>query len=398
MSEWLGVMGLIAGWGAGIATLGAQRRRVRQRLYNTLKAQTAAAQAKSARLRLEAAKGRLDLRQRLEATALAERKRWRDELEVYEDELTDREMALQGRHGFVEALRARVKSRGAFLAQQGDDDQQTIRDIERLQQCRQQELERRAEQSGQDVASRLVAEWVGRSRLHAQGKVRRTIEETEQNGTLEARRVMALAVDRYNGVGHLERIQNNFVVPDVATFAAFADPEGATHQAFIETVGGELWIDEPATTLTVRGDDPLGREVARRALQQIINRKIHRPDRVRSVVQQVRGDIEREVQNAGRKAGRILEVGKMHPDVLHLVGRLKFRLSYSQNQWKHAIEVGYLSGMMAIEMGQDVKKARRGGLLHDIGKAMTHDHEGSHAVLGAEVARLVVRMRWLPMP
>ncbi|MEE8408229.1 MAG: HDIG domain-containing metalloprotein, partial [Myxococcota bacterium] len=159
------------------------------------------------------------------------------------------------------------------------------------------------------------------------------------------------------------------------------------HTAFSEEIGCDLACDVDAGTATVRGDDPLAREVARRVLRQIVNRSIHAPDRIRSIAKQVKGEVDREVQNAGRKAIRMLGIQRVHPDIMHLVGRLKYRLSYSQNQLKHAIEVAYISGMIANELGLDAGQARRGGLLHDIGKAMTHDHEGSHAVLGAEVAR-----------
>jgi ribonuclease Y len=137
----------------------------------------------------------------------------------------------------------------------------------------------------------------------------------------------------------------------------------------------------------VRGDDPLARELARRVLRQLAALKDCDPDKIRAAARTLKMEVDREVQAAGRRAARVLEVGRLHPDILHLVGRLKYRLSYSQNQWRHSIEVGYLAGMMAEELGLDVAQARRGGLLHDIGKAMTHDHEGSHAVLGAEVAR-----------
>ena len=156
----------------------------------------------------------------------------------------------------------------------------------------------------------------------------------------------------------------------------------------IEQIGFELrTIAEKKNTLLVQGDNPLAREVARRVIRQLANRSITAPNKVRAISSRTREEVEREVQNAGRKATRIFGMKNVHPEVLELVGRLKFRLSYSQNQLKHAIEVAYLSGLMAEELGLNIAHAQRGGLLHDIGKALTHEREGSHAVLGAEVAR-----------
>jgi ribonuclease Y len=250
-----------------------------------------------------------------------------------------------------------------------------------------QSLEERAGVRRQAALGRTVRERVGRYELTTARRLRRSQEHNEQNAVVLARRVMAVAVDRYHGVGHLERIQNTIFIPDRRTLLALGDPTGPAHTIFVERIGCELWCDEAAGALTVRGDDPLGREVARRVLRQLANRSISEPDRVQEITEVVLDEVQREVHNAARKAIRALGLGPMDPAISELVGRLKFRLSYSQNQWKHAIEVGYLAGILAEELGLDVRLARRGGLLHDIGKALTHEREGSHAVLGAEVAR-----------
>jgi ribonuclease Y len=211
--------------------------------------------------------------------------------------------------------------------------------------------------------------------------------QAQQEASTRGRAVMGLAAQRYTGVGHLERVQNVFELPSGRTFEAYADPQHPCHLHLAETIPCELLPNNERGTITIRGEDPLAREMARRVLRQAINRKVHNLAPLREIVSRSKTELDREVQNAARKAARVLRIKDVHPEVLELVGRLKFRLSYSQNQWKHAVEVGYLSGMMAAELGLDIDLARRGGLLHDIGKAMTHDHEGAHAVLGAEVAR-----------
>ncbi len=212
-------------------------------------------------------------------------------------------------------------------------------------------------------------------------------QQAQKYAPSAGRRIMSTAIHRYNGVGHLERIQNTIALANAGVFSNWADPDGRAQKALLREVDCLLEAKEEQISLHVRGDNPLAREIARRALRQIANRSITNPDKIRTIARQSREEVHREVQNAGRKAIKTLQIGRVHPEILELVGRLKFRLSYSQNQLKHAIEVGYLAGMIAQELGLDIRQARRGGLLHDIGKAMTHDHEGSHAVLGAEVAR-----------
>lgn len=226
---------------------------------------------------------------------------------------------------------------------------------------------------------------VGSFELRLQKTLRARETQLREAASGVAERLMATVADRYAGEGHVERVQNTIPFADRSTLDVLADPAGLAHRAFIDVVGCSLVAEQEG--LAIRGDDPLAREIARRVLRQLANRASADADVVRKIAAQVTDEVRREVHNAARKAARTLDVGMVHPEVLELVGRLRFRLSYSQNQWKHAVEVGFLAGMLAEEMGLDARLARRGGLLHDIGKALTHEREGSHAVLGAEVAR-----------
>ncbi len=248
-------------------------------------------------------------------------------------------------------------------------------------------LEQQCGSPQEDLRDELISARVDTARLRAQRRVRAHNEAVQKQASAESRRLITTAIHRYNGVGHLERIQSIIPLPTPRLVDAWADPQGPAQQALLHEIPCVLDHQPEAGQLLVRGDNPLAREIARRSLRQIARRTITSPQKIRTIAQQCTTEVEREVKNAGRKAVRMLQLSRVHPEILELVGRLKFRLSYSQNQLKHAVEVGYLAGMMADELGLDVPMARRGGLLHDIGKAMTHDHEGSHAVLGAEVAR-----------
>ncbi|MEK7705186.1 MAG: Rnase Y domain-containing protein [Myxococcota bacterium] len=308
-------------------------------------------------------------------------------LTEYEQALDEREQLIESRELEATTQEAELRPRQESLVQLGEAAHARLADVGTKRTELQAVLEQRSGITATDLIQHVVAEEAARIELDVQRRLRSLEEVVRETSAQESRRVMAVAVDRYNGIGHLERVQNVVPIDHRPTLETLCDTEGAAYKAFVEEVGCELTGDLEGRSVTVRGDDPLARELARRVLRQLAGRAVRGADAMRQVARQLRGELDREVQNAARKAIRMLGVTKLHPDVLNLVGRLKFRLSYSQNQLKHAIEVGYLTGMMAEELGLDVVRARRGGLLHDIGKAMTHDHEGSHAVLGAQVAR-----------
>ncbi len=181
-----------------------------------------------------------------------------------------------------------------------------------------------------------------------------------------AKRLMGIAVGRFAGHYLTERHQS--LVPVGKT------PPGDDDLRAIEAVAKvTLTLTEGA--VRIEGLDGVGREIARRALR--------RP----GAVQEIAADLEREILELGRRAFATLEINRAHPDIVRLVGQLNFRTSYTQNQWKHAIEAAFLGGMIADELGLDRKLARRAALMHDIGKALTHELDGSHAVIGADYAR-----------
>lgn len=309
------------------------------------------------------------------------------DLTVYAAQLDEREQLLTHREAeanrWEQELQARDQSLNALCQQitNARDQRQALkaRGIAAL--------EERGDKSSQEMIQQWITERISKTLLITQMESRALEDHTQEVAASEARRAMTLAIDRYNGVAHLERIQNAFPISSHQTFDALADPHGRAIKVFTEHVGCELQPDLENRVIVVRGDDPLAREIGRRILRQIAEMPFLHADRLYHIAQHTKDEVDREVQNAGKKAFKVLDLQRAHPDIVNLVGRLKYRLSYSQNQWKHAVEVAFLSGMMAEELGVDVMVARRGGLLHDIGKAMTHDHEGSHAVLGADVAR-----------
>lgn len=365
-----------AHWHARLATARAQADAVR------------GAGRRAAEAHLASARGELE-RQRAALAADAERglALAREELAAHDAEVTEREESLGRREAAADTRAAELDSRARALSELKARRRALDAEWDELRVAHVTRLEERCGLTPADAVEQLARAAVERVDLALQRQRREHEEELDKQGAQRGRHVIATVTSRYDGVGHLERIQNTIEIPDARTLLALVDPQGAAQRAFADEIGCGLECDEEQATATVRGDDPLAREVARRALRQIANACVTSPDKIRRLASNVREEVDREVQNAGRKAARLLDVHRVHPDILHLVGRLKYRLSYSQNQWKHAVEVGYLAGLIAAELRLDVAAARRGGLMHDIGKAVTHEREGAHAVLGGEVAR-----------
>ena len=163
--------------------------------------------------------------------------------------------------------------------------------------------------------------------------------------------------------------------------------EGRNIRALEAATGVDLIIDDTPDAVALASFDPVRREIARIALSRLVmDGRIH-PTRVEEMVEKARKEVEETIQTAGEEAAIEAKCPGLHPEVLKTFGRLKYRTSYGQNQLKHAVESAYIAGMIAEEIGADVNVCRRGALLHDLGKAIDHEVEGTHALLGAELAR-----------
>jgi ribonuclease Y len=163
--------------------------------------------------------------------------------------------------------------------------------------------------------------------------------------------------------------------------------EGRNIRALEAATGMDFIVDDTPETVIVSGFDPVRREVARLALEKLVqDGRIH-PNRIEEVVNRAESDVDKAVKEAGEQAVLELGIGRVPPEMVRLVGQLKYRYSYAQNVLQHSVETAYLAGLMAAELRESVKAARRAGLLHDIGKAVSHEVEGSHAVSGAQIAR-----------
>ncbi len=250
-----------------------------------------------------------------------------------------------------------------------------------------QELEKIA-QLTKDEAKKLLADEILDETRHDVALQVRNIEATaKEEAVTEAKKIISLAVQRC-AADHASEITVSVVpLPSDDMKARLIGREGRNIRAIENATGIELIIDDTPEVVILSGFDPVRREIARITLEKLIaDGRIH-PARIEETVEKVKKEMDQEIKQAGESA--MFEVGifGIHPELIKLLGRLKYRTSYGQNVYKHSIEVAQLAGLMAQELGLDVNLAKRAGLLHDIGKAVDHEQEGTHIQLGADLAK-----------
>ncbi|MDQ3518845.1 MAG: ribonuclease Y, partial [Gemmatimonadota bacterium] len=220
----------------------------------------------------------------------------------------------------------------------------------------------------------------------AANRLREIRETARRNADREARKIVALAVQRVAADHTAEITVSSVALPNDEMKGRIIGREGRNIRAFELATGVDVIIDDTPDTVVVSGFDPIRREIARVALTKLVaDGRIH-PGRIEEVVAKSRKEVDVAIQELGEQAAYEAAAHGMHPELIRLVGRMRYRTSYGQNILNHSKEVVWLAGIMAAELGLDVTMAKRGALLHDVGKVLTHEHEGTHVQLGVEMA------------
>ena len=289
------------------------------------------------------------------------------------EQLDQQEKALVGKVSSLERQESALKEREG--------------EMDRLVREQHARLERVAGLTAEEARRELLQKVEDESRAQAAALGREIREQAKKEAEKDAKKIIALAVQRLAAEHTAETTVSAVALPSDEMKGRIIGREGRNIRAFEQATGVDLIIDDTPDTVIVSCFDPIRREVGRRALEALIaDGRIH-PGRIEEIVKKIRTDLETQLVELGEQAAYETGISGMHPELIKLVGRMRYRTSYGQNIYDHSKEVAWLAGMMASELGLNVALAKRGGLLHDVGKVLTHDNEGTHVELGVEVAR-----------
>jgi len=304
----------------------------------------------------------------------------REEIQRREGTITQREEALERRAAELERFGAELDSRGESLS--------AVRvELEHAAEKHRERLESVAHMTAQEAREALVVQIVDDAKREAMTTVRDLEQKAREEGEERARKIVTIAIQRVASDQTSESTVSVFTLPSDDMKGRIIGREGRNIRAFEAHTGVNLIIDDTPEAVVLSCFDPVRRETARLALEKLVgDGRIH-PARIEEMVERSKREIDEQIKRAGEEA--VLEVGitDIHPDLITLLGRLQYRTSYGQNVLRHLVESAHLAAAIASELGLDPRVAKRGALLHDVGKAVTHEVEGSHALIGAEIAR-----------
>ena len=310
----------------------------------------------------------------------------RDEIEREEKRLQEKESQLDRKFEVLDQRDKDVSRRASELGRKEKTVADRQAELDKMVGEERRRLESLAGMSAQDAKNELMHRLEEEAHADAANKLREIRESARRNAEREAKKIVALAVQRIAAEHTAEITVSSVALPNDEMKGRIIGREGRNIRAFELATGVDVIIDDTPDTVVVSCFDPVRRETARLALERLVaDGRIH-PGRIEEVVAKSRREVETQIVEVGEQAAYEAGVHGLHPELIRLIGRMKWRTSYGQNILMHSKEVAWLAGIMAAELGLDVAMAKRGAFLHDIGKVLTHEHEGTHVQLGVEVA------------
>lgn len=372
----LGIVGFIAG--------GAHRRRVAEALIgsaekeaNRMKSDAInEAEAMKKESRIEAK----EEAQQIRAEADKDIRERRSEIQRQERRIQQKEENLDKKMDNLEAKEEKLQKRSKEIDEK-------LEEVEQMKKSQFDLLERISGYTVEQAKAKLLEDLEGELSHEKAVRIKDYEQQTKEESDKLARNLISQAIQRCAADHSSEATVSVVALPNDEMKGRIIGREGRNIRALETATGVDLIIDDTPEAITLSCFEPVRREVARVALEKLIlDGRIH-PARIEETVDKARAEVERTIKQEGERAVLDAGVHNMHPELVKLIGRLRYRTSYGQNVLNHSLEVCHLAGIMAAELGEDVTLARRAGLLHDVGKALDHEQEGSHIQLGVEVAK-----------
>lgn len=336
--------------------------------------------------RAEAEKERSRFRRGVESetaaleTARAELEKARQEIQREQQQWREEQKNYERSRSELDRRREGLERREKEIHRREEELQRTLAEQKQL-------LEKVAGMSGEEAKKQLLDRLSQELDREAAARIRKRTQEAAERAEQEARRIITLAIHRFAAPHTADSTTSLIVLPNDEMKGRVIGREGRNIRVFEKETGVDVIIDETPGTITLSSFDGVRREIARRTMERLCaDGRIH-PARIEEVVEQVKREMEGEIQRIGKQFLQEMEIPNVHPKLVTLVGRLSFRSSYGQNVLQHVREVAHLCGVMAAELGYDERLARRCGVFHDIGKAVDHTFEGSHPMIGGDLLR-----------
>ena len=386
----VGIVGLVGGILLAIAVVWVRDKKG--------KAETETAKNTAARILEEAKKDATAIKKEAELHAkdsvLKERaelekevRETRRELQNQERRLISKEEGIDKRVDSLDKLQNELAKRDQSLKARERNVEEKVVEYERHVDEARKQLEQVAGLTRDEAKRSLIDQMLEEAKLESAKRIRVVEEGAKEEAVRRSQKIVALAIERLAGDFVAERSVTVFPLPNDELKGKIIGREGRNIRALEAATGIDLIVDDTPETVVISGHNPIRREIARLSLEKLVSDGRIHPGRIEEVVRKSEQEIEEAIREAGQKAIFDVGVAGVHPEIIKLLGRLKYRYSYAQNVLLHSIEAAFICGAMAAELGLNEKQARRAALLHDIGKAVDLEVEGSHAIIGAELAR-----------
>ena len=378
------VIGLVLGLLVGAAVGFAVRKTLAEKEVGSAEARAKAlvqdAQKEAEATRREALIEAKDEIFRMREEAEADIRRRSSEIDKREDRIAQREATLETRADSLDRKQQALEAKEEEVTRAREQ-------LERLEERTRSELERVAGMSLQEARQSLIDQIQDEAKRDAMVLVRDIEAQAREEADKRARKIVSIAMQRVASDLTTEATVTTLTLPNEDMKGRIIGREGRNIRAFEAATGTNIIIDDTPEAVVLSCFDPIRREMAKLTLERLIGDGRIQPARIEEMHEKSKAEVEREIREAGEWAVLQTGITDMHPELVRVLGRLHFRTSYGQNVLKHVVEASHIAAMLAAELGSDGAVAKRATLLHDIGKAVTHEVEGSHALIGAEIAR-----------